>query len=126
MKKLIFFPILSLFLFIFLGILNSSHLAKAQSNNHVPGQILVKFKQGTSQQEIDTQINTHRARILRRIDKLNVLALKVPEAVQDTILNTLSKNPNVEFAEPDYYAQALFAPNDTYFGRQWGWKILAK
>lgn len=120
MKKLIALSLFTVFLFLLFGLLDLPQKAKAQNNDHVPGQILVKFKQGTSQQEIDTQINSHRARILKRIDKLNVLALKVPEAVQDTIVSALLKNPNVEFAEPDYYAQALSAPNDTFFDRQWG------
>ncbi|EKD85331.1 MAG: peptidase S8/S53 subtilisin kexin sedolisin [uncultured bacterium] len=120
MKRLITISFFAVFLFLLFGLLNLPQKAKAQSNDRVPGQILVKFKQGTSQQEIDAQINTHRARILKRIDKLNVLTLKVPEAVQETILSALSKNPNIEFAEPDYYAQALSAPNDTFFDRQWG------
>ena len=120
MKKLVVLSLFTLFLFLLFGLLNLPQKAKAQSNGHVPGQILVKFKKGTSQQEIDTQINSHRARILKRIDKLDVLALKVPEAVQETILSALSKNPNVEYVEPDYYAQALSPPNDTYFDRQWG------
>lgn len=120
MRKLITLPFFAVFLFLFFGLLNLPQKAKAQSNDRVPGQILIKFKQGTSQQEIDTQINNHRARILKRIDKLNVLTLKVPEAVQEMVLNALSKNPNVEFVEPDYYAQALSSPNDIFFDRQWG------
>ncbi|PIP74737.1 MAG: peptidase S8 [Candidatus Levybacteria bacterium CG22_combo_CG10-13_8_21_14_all_35_11] len=120
MKKLITISILSLFLFIFLGLISIPRSARAQNNNRVPGQILVKFKQGTSEQEIDKQINIHRANIKRKIEKLNVLVLKIPEVSQDKIISTLSKNPNIEFIEPDYYAQALFTPNDTYFDRQWG------
>jgi thermitase len=120
MKKLITISVLSLFLFIFLNLIGVTSTVNAQDKSRVPGQILVKFKQGTSQQEIDTQINSHRAKLLKRIDKLDVLTLKVPEAVQDNIITALSKNPNVEFVEPDYYAQALSAPDDTFFDRQWG------
>ncbi|OGH07687.1 MAG: hypothetical protein A2W22_00435 [Candidatus Levybacteria bacterium RBG_16_35_11] len=120
MKKLAVLSLFVIFLFLLFGLLDLPQETKAQGNTRVPGQILVKFKQGTSQQEIDTQINIHRARILKRMDKLNVLTLKVPETIQDTILSALSKNPNIEFAEPDYYAQALSAPNDTFFDRQWG------
>jgi thermitase len=118
MKKLI--ALFSIFLFLLFGLLNLPQPTKAQSNGHIPGQILVKFKKGTSQQEIDKQINSHRANLLKKINKLDVSVLKVPEAVQDTILSALSKNPNVEFAELDYYAQAFSTPNDTYFDRQWG------
>lgn len=120
MKKLIVLSLFAVFLFFLFGLLNLPQKAKAQSSTRVPGQILVKFKQGISQQEMDKQIYSHRANILRKIDKLNVLVLKVPEAIQDTMLSALSKNPNVEFAELDYYAKALSNPNDTYFDRQWG------
>lgn len=120
MKKLIFLPILFFFLFVFLGLLNYPRSVRAQSNNHVPGQILVKFKENTSQQEIDRQTKSHRANVMGKIDKLGVLVLKVPEVAQDRVLNALSKNPNVEYAELDYIAEAYFVPNDTYFANQWG------
>lgn len=120
MKKLIALSLFTIFLFLLFGLFNPPQNVSAQGKNRVPGQILVKFKQGTSQQEIDTQINSHHAKMLKKLDKLDVLALKVPEAVQDIIITALSKNPNVEFVEPDYYAQALSAPNDTFFDRQWG------
>ncbi|MFH0943227.1 MAG: S8 family serine peptidase [Candidatus Beckwithbacteria bacterium] len=118
MKKLI--TLFFIFLFLLFGWLNLPQPTKAQNNDHVPGQVLVKFKKGASQQEIDKQINSQRANLLRKINKLDVLVLKVPEAVQDTAVAALSKNPNVEFAELDYYAQALFTPNDIFFDRQWG------
>jgi len=120
MKKLIALPLFTVFLFLLFGLLNLTQSAKAQENSRVPGQILVKFKRGIARQELDRQINDQRASILKRIGKLDVLVLQVPQAAQDMILTRLSKNPNVEFAEPDYYAQAFSAPNDSYFDRQWG------
>jgi len=120
MKKLVLLFLFSFFLFTFLGLISIPRSAKAQSNNHVPGQILVKFKENTSQQEIDRQVNSHRASVMGKIDKLDVLVLKVPEVAQDKVLNALSKNPNVEYAELDYLAEAYFVPNDTYFVNQWG------
>ncbi len=41
--------------------------------------------------------------------------LSVPQAIA-----VLANNPNVEYVEPDYIVQAVAAPNDTYFGLQWG------
>ncbi len=120
MKKLAALPLFTLFLFSLFGLLNLPKKAKAQINDRVPGQILVKFKPSTSQQEMDKQVDSYFANILKRIDKLDVLILKVPEVFQDAILNALLRNPNIEFAELDYYAQALSTPNDTHFDRQWG------
>lgn len=34
-------------------------------------------------------------------------------------INSLKLNPNIEYAEPDYYAFAQFVPNDPYYKYQW-------
>lgn len=120
MKKLVSFSLFTLSLFFLLNLVNFPQKAEAENNMRVPGQILVKFKAGTSEREIDNQINNYQARLLNKIDKLDILTLRVPETVEDMLLSVLSKNPYVEFAEPDYYAKALFVPNDLYFNRQWG------
>ena len=120
MKKLIALSIFSLFLFILLGLFNSPHQVKAQNYDHVPGQILVKFQKDTPQQEIDGQINKASAKVVDRIDFIDVLVLKVPQNAEDKVLNALSKNPHVEYAEFDYIATAFSNPDDTYFNNQWG------
>ena len=120
MKKILIISTFFFFLFILFGSIRSSSSIKAQGNDHVPGQILVKFKENTSQEEIDRQINSHRASVMSKIDKLGILVLRVPEVAQDKVLNALSKNSNVEFAEFDYLAEAFVDPNDTFFNRQWG------
>lgn len=111
MKKLLFF--LSLFLLMIASPIN------AQDNNYVPGQILVKFKD-TAIFDIDKQVKKHGASVLGKIEKLDVFVLKVPGAAENMVLNALSKNPFVEYAEADYLAQAFFTPNDQYFSDQWG------
>jgi len=117
MKKLFILLVIVSFLFL-TGILYSS--VKAQNNNHVSGQILVKFQKDTSQQEIDRQINKASAKVVDRIDFIDVLVLKVPQNAEDQILNAFSKNPHVEYAEFDYTATAFSNPDDTYFNNQWG------
>ena len=119
MKKLfIFLVVLILPLF---GLLNTSSIAKAQNNDHVSSQILVKFKQGTPQDEISRQIKSHKAQVVDKIDALDVLVLRVPEIAEEKVVAALSKNPHIDYAELDYLAEAFFIPNDTYFaGNQWG------
>src|SRR3989344_3695848 len=116
----IFTSLIFVFLFsIFISYL--SHPVSAQkenSNDHVPGQVLVKFKQSIPQQEIDKQLRGIRVQIIDKIDLIDVLVLRVPEAAEDQVINALSKNPNIEFAELDYIATAF--SNDTNFGLQWG------
>lgn len=114
MKKLI--------LFLFLFLLTISSPISAQENSRIKGQILVKFNDTVSQQEINKQVNSHRASVLGKIDKLDVFVLKVPEVAESKVLNALSKNPFVEYAESDYLAEAFFTPNDQYFSNQWGFE----
>lgn len=125
MKKLIALSIFSIFLFIFLGLLNSPHQAKAQNDDHVLGQVLVKFKDGTAQNVIDAETKRQNGQAAGKIDKLNVIILKVPPKAEEKVVNALSQNPNVEYAELDYLAYAVDfpqnLPNDTYYaGNQWG------
>ncbi len=122
MKKL---PILltALFIILFLGLFNLfSPPAKAQdNNNHVPGQVLIKFKDGVLQAEKDNLLRNNRVRVVNKLDALGVLVLQVPQAAEEKVVAALSKNPHVEYAELDYLAEAFFVPNDTYFaGNQWG------
>jgi len=119
MKKIVAF--LSFLFFLTLPLLlNSSFVLAANGQGRVPGRVLVKFKDGSAQNDVNLQIRGNNATVVDKIKALDILVLKVPESAEDKVANTLSKNPRVEYAEPDYYAQALWTPNDTYFGNQWG------
>ena len=125
MKKLNTISIFSFFLFILLGLMSIPHLVKAQNNDHVPGQILVKFKSNTSQNVVDTEVRRNNARVVDKISALDTLVLKVPVSQEDKVVTALSKNPNVEYAELDYLAYAVGfpadPPNDTFYAsNQWG------
>ncbi|MBU2632875.1 S8 family peptidase [Patescibacteria group bacterium] len=90
------------------------------SNDHVPGQVLVKFKDGTPQGIIDATMRGNNSTVRSKIVDLNVLVLKVPQAAEEKVAFALSHNPNVEYAELDYMAQALMTVDDPYFSTQWG------
>lgn len=122
MKKLFIFSI-ALLSILLLGLFNIfSPSAKAQDNNsHVPGQVLIKFKDGVSQAEKDNLLRNNRAQVVNKIDALGVLVLQVPQTAEEKVVAALSRNPHVDYAELDYLAEAFFVPNDTYFaGNQWG------
>ena len=122
MKKLFIFSITLVF-FLLLGLFNLfPPPAKAQgNNNHVPGQVLIKFKDGVSQADRDNLLRNNRAQVVNKLDALGVLVLQVPQAAEEKVVAALAKNPHVEYAELDYIAQAFFVPNDTYFAdNQWG------
>jgi len=94
---------------------------KRVNHTYKKGQILVKFKDGTSSREIDNQIRNNKSKLESVIPGINVHVLKVPESAEEKVIFALSHNPNVEFAELDYLASVFMNPNDTYFSsNQWG------
>lgn len=95
----------------------------AQTNDRVPNQILVKFKNDTPQNEVDKQLKMHGAKVIDTVHGLGVLVLSVPERNEEKVIVALSKNPHVEYAEPNFLAFASFTPNDPYFApNQWGFE----
>ena len=91
-----------------------------QASDHVSGQVLVKFKDGTPQHVINAATRGQKSAVSSKIEDLNVLVLKVPQAAEEQVVAALSHNPNVEYAELDYFAQALMTVDDPYFTNQWG------
>lgn len=97
-----------------------SHL---KSPEYVPGEVLVKFRSNVSRSIARA---THRfigSRSIKRFSRINVEHIKVPDGwtVEETI-KMYELDPDVEYAEPNYYRYAMATPNDTYFqdGLLWG------
>ena len=86
----------------------------------IPGQILVKFRQTVPENTVELKVDGYSAKIKSRLDRINTLVLNVPPAQQDIIISAFSRLPTVEFAEPDYVAEAFAVSNDSSLGQQWG------
>jgi len=102
-----------------------------------PGEILVKFKEGFSALSIRSALVAHDVRVLGEIKGLGVIRLGVPVGEELRIIESLRRNPLVEYAEPDYIAQggsgvgctlhgsqavlhtSAVVPNDEYYSYQW-------
>jgi serine protease len=85
-----------------------------------PGEILVKFKRGVSETSIQKINKQHDALVLKKSKKGEFLRLRVPPTkTVEEMVEIYSKNPNVEYAEPNFMAFALFVPNDPYYRYQW-------
>lgn len=95
-------------------------VAKA-GNGHVPGQVLVRFRDGISRIDKDNQLRSNRARVVNTLSALGVEVLQVSPGAEERVVAALSRSPQVDYTELDYLAEALFIPNDTYFAAsQWG------
>jgi len=73
--------------------------------SYVPGEILVKFKRGTSQKDINQFLLQTGTKVLSRLDlgEDRIYKLQVPEGVEVPDLATeFSSSPIVEYAEPNF------------------------
>lgn len=86
----------------------------------VPGRVLVKPSAQASDNSMRASLKAAGAREVGRIPQLDVRILEVPEAAEARVVAALSQNPNFEFAEPDYVAEGIVTPNDTFYSSyQW-------
>lgn len=86
----------------------------------VAGQLLVKFKRGVPESVIKEHLKQLNIKQTGKIEGVNVTILEVPVGQEENIRNILSKDSIVQYAERNYYAHTTANPNDTDFGKEWG------
>jgi PKD repeat protein len=89
----------------------------------VPGQVIVRFRPGAARAEIAQQ---HRAKKKRDMLLERTEVLEVEVGQEAAVAAELSRNPNVEFAEPDYLYALIPCEvggceqsNDPFMGYRW-------
>ncbi|HUS71217.1 MAG TPA: S8 family peptidase [Anaerolineae bacterium] len=85
-----------------------------------PGQILVKFREQTPPQDQVEALGAHNLPVLEVLPDLLVQRVAVPEGQEQMVIQALSEDPRVEYAELDYVVHATIIPNDYYYDWQWG------
>jgi hypothetical protein len=96
----------------------------ATGDGFVPGQIIVRFRPGAARAEI-AQANRATHKRDMQLDRMVILAVPVGEEL--AIARNLARNPNVEFAEPDWVYSVILpcdlgdctAPAGDLFGFKW-------
>ena len=86
---------------------------------HAPDRVLLKLKAEVPETEAEGLISFQGAVQTQTIPQIGVRVLKVPPSALAKVLDALSHNPKVEFAEPDAIFEPDFTPNDPYFSSQW-------
>lgn len=100
--------------------------AQAKTFPAVPGEYVVKLKNTTSVMSTSNLENTLEAHIKRVVNKQEGLILVQRSVVEtrDSAVQTLSANPMVEYAEPNYIYKALGGvaqlPTDSELPKLWG------
>ncbi|MGI8315984.1 S8 family peptidase [Halobacillus mangrovi] len=90
-----------------------------EKGEYVKGEVVVKFKEGKALKS--NQLESFGAKTIDQevAEDENVKVLKVGNV--EAAVKALNKNPNVEYAEPNYIFEASWTPNDTYYsGYQYG------
>lgn len=91
------------------------------------GEILVKFKVGISTLSASALLDEVSASHVRTLEGVGVEVWQVPEGQELDMVERLSADPAVEFAEPNYRYYAFEVggiPNDPYYYRQWAHTIV--
>ena len=105
------------------ALLGSGHLAieKQISAEFVPGEVLVKFKKGTTHAKTTALHSNMGAQEIRRIKRIGVRRIKIPSDISvKQAVAQYKMDPNVEYAEPNYILHFAAMPNDSDFGELWG------
>ncbi len=84
-------------------------------------QILVKPKPRVPDADVARRIQAVRGRAAGKLLHMNVHVVRVATTDADRLLDSLRRDSEIEYAEPDGIAQAAFVPNDPYVtsGSEW-------
>lgn len=87
---------------------------------YVPGEIIVKFKPGVSDKVIANINSRHGASVISTSRFAGFKRLRIPRGKEVAeMVEIYKRNPNVEYAEPNYIAHAFMVPDDEYYPYQW-------
>ncbi|MCB0262987.1 MAG: S8 family serine peptidase [Calditrichaeota bacterium] len=98
---------------------------------YVPGEVLVKFKSQLGIRSVEGLLSDKGVKAQKSYESIGVVkytmdgpsARSVDGDKMAELLDELRSDPNVEYAEPNYYVYALeTTPNDSRFGEQWALK----
>ncbi|MEZ4742177.1 MAG: S8 family serine peptidase [Bdellovibrionota bacterium] len=91
---------------------------------HVPSQLIVKFKMTINTIKLDQLLSKYNASIIKRFKSNGALLLYFDSIISDyklfTIARSLDENPEVEYVEANTLLYLDEVPNDELFSKQYG------
>ena len=95
--------------------------------SYIPGEVLVKFRDGVTTARQARAMTEVPGRIdsssMRRVgDALLMKAIGEPNA--DRLASTLQSQPEVLWAQPNYFRRLKWVPNDPGYARQWNFDLI--
>jgi len=87
---------------------------------YVPGEILVKFSPGMSEAKISALNSKHGTSVAYTSPHAGFRRLNIPKTKSvEEMVEIYSRNPNVEYATPNYLMHTSTVPTDPYYVYQW-------
>ncbi|UCH33742.1 MAG: S8 family serine peptidase [Armatimonadota bacterium] len=100
--------------------LSPADLVPYDQGEAVAGEMIVKFKPGVAPAAIDAINRAHGTAAFYRSPFAGFMRLRLPSGRGvGQMVAAYRRNPNVEYAEPNFVRRALMLPNDSYYSYQW-------
>jgi len=94
--------------------------SRVNNQRYASNEVLVKFKSSLTENEVASLIEIYQSERIRKIPKLNVYQIQIPEHYSvEEMVYAFDRNPDVEYAEPNYIARITETPNDLLFREQY-------
>jgi subtilisin family serine protease len=89
--------------------------------SYVPGEVLVKYKAHVSPLRITARHAARGTKTIRQFHSVSAHHLKLPTGITvQEALELYQNDPDVEYAEPNYFRYARSIPNDPDWDKLWG------
>jgi len=93
----------------------------ARKARYIPGELLVKYRASARTAALEGSERQRGVSTLRTFESIRVRHLKLPEGMTvEEALEIYRDDPDVEYAEPNYYRHATVIPDDIFFDNLWG------
>ncbi len=125
MKKIIGIFIITVFILVPMAVANDADpvpaFVKAPTGDYVPGELLIKYKPEVRSATAAYYQTQYEVTTMKSFNAIGVDHVKLPQTMTvEGALEVFQSDPNVEYAEPNYYRYATGTPNDALFGLLWG------
>ncbi len=87
---------------------------------HVPGEVIIKFREGASRLARDRVFLELGAEPIARLKSIRADRGKLTELSVAEAIARVANHPAIEYIEPNYLLHAATTPSDPLFGQQWG------
>ena len=90
--------------------------AKDPSKNYAPGELIIRYNDDVAQSHATQLTQSFGFKLKRQGAYLNYQVAKLPSSISvEDAIKKVQKDPNVLYAEPNWYCYASMIPNDPYF-----------